>query len=693
MFSITAACLLAAISLHCQATSSGEVERDHVVVELLSEVDEILPGRPFRVGLSIRHESEWHTYWRNPGDSGLETRFTWTLPEGFEAGDIQWPYPERHEIGHLVNYGYSDDLLLPVEITPPDSLAAGRGVGIRLKADWLVCKIECIPGSAEFTLKLPVIGPDGAANRSAPESGFAPRFARADERRPKPVDWQARFSTDGDQLGLQVLNVAELDIASLQFFPAHPTLVEHAAKPFFALDGDTLQVSQPLSPYFSRAPDTLRFLLVDTRDGRAWSLSAEAGLLQSVGPVSEPGTPERPLYLLIAMALAGGVLLNLMPCVFPVLSLKAMSLVSSGPARPRRHALAYTAGVVLSFAALAGLLLALRAGGNAIGWGFQLQSPWFVGVLIYLLFAMGLSLSGLVEFGTRWMGLGSTLADQAGLRGSFFTGVLATLVASPCTAPFMGTALGLAVVLPAPQAMIVFLALGFGLALPLATVGFWPQLARILPRPGPWMDTFKQFMAFPLYLTVVWLVWVLARQTGPDGVGALLAGLVALAFALWLIGRPAMHRRTATVSHAATALALVVAVAALAAGTSRQNEAISSIDAAWEPFSEERLSEINADPETGAFVNMTADWCVTCLVNERVALETETVRRAMRESGTIYLKGDWTRRDPEITRFLQRFERNGVPLYVFYPAGDPTNPRVLPQILTPATVAAAINPD
>lgn len=690
---VLAALLLASPWLPAQAQRSGEIQRDHVVVELVSEVEAVRPGQPFRVGLLIRHEPDWHTYWRNPGDSGLETRFSWTLPEGFEAGDIQWPYPERHEIEHLVNYGYSGEILLPVEITPPDALSDERTAGISLKADWLVCKIECIPGSAELALELPVIDPDGDANHPIPESGFAARFARADTRRPETVDWQARFSTDGGQLSVQVQGADPVGIESLQFFPAHATMVEHAAEPFFALDGDTLQISQPLSPYFSRPPEALQFLLVEPDSARAWALTAQPGTLQSAGPVSGSIGAGHPLYLLLAMALAGGVLLNLMPCVFPVLSLKAISLVSSSLEHPRSHALTYTAGVMLSFAALAGLLLALRAGGEAIGWGFQLQSPWFVGVLIYLLFAMGLSLSGVFEFGTRWMGLGQHLSESEGLRGSFFTGVLATLVASPCTAPFMGTALGLAVMLPAPQAMSVFLALGLGLALPLAAIGLWPPLARILPRPGPWMDTFKQFMAFPLYLTVVWLIWVLARQTGPDGVGALLAGLVALAFALWLGGHPAIRRRTAAAAHAATALALIVALAALVAGTRRDDGSPSDVNAPWEPFSTARLAEINADPDIGAFVNMTADWCVTCLVNERVALDTETVRRAMRESGTVYLKGDWTRRDPAITRYLQRFGRNGVPLYVFYPAANADNPIVLPQILTPATVASALNRD
>jgi len=662
------------------AQQSGPVQRDHVVVELLSETRSIQPGIAFRVGLLIEHEPEWHTYWRNPGDSGLETRFSWTLPEGFEAGPIQWPWPERHEIGHLVNYGYSDTILLPVRIEPPADLEPGQDVTLTLKADWLVCRIECIPGSAELALTLPVGRDAGGA------SAHAAAFDAADRRRPTTVEWPAVFSVDGDRVGVQVQEISGIAAAdSLVFFPAHPTLVEHADDAFFAVDGDTLQVSQKRSPFFSSLPETLEFVVVDTRRDTAWQISAKAGSLQTAAPEVARDSP-RSLAVILLMALAGGILLNLMPCVFPVLSLKALNLVSGSVARPRAHAGAYAFGVLASFGLLAAVLLGLRAAGEAIGWGFQLQSPWFVGALAYLLFTMALSLSGLFEIGIRWMGAGQALTERPGLRGSFFTGVLATLVASPCTAPFMGTALGLAVTLPTAQAMTVFLALGAGLALPLTAIGMVPALAQLLPKPGPWMDTFRQVMAFPLYLTVVWLIWVFANQTGPDGMASLLVGLVALSFALWLGARPTVNRPSAWLAHTATAAAIIVSLAALAGAAGMQGGSNQSPSEDFTPFTSERLAEINADPERAAFVNMTADWCVTCLVNERVALSTEAVRAGFREQGVVYLKGDWTRRDPEITRYLEQYGRNGVPLYVFYPADEPTNPVVLPQILTPGTV-------
>ncbi|NKI35192.1 hypothetical protein HFP89_08435 [Wenzhouxiangella sp. XN79A] len=669
------------------AAASGPVQRDHVVVELVSAVEHVQPGTPFRVGVTFEHEPEWHTYWQNPGDSGLETKFAWTLPAGLAAGPIEWPWPERHRIEHLVNYGYSDQHLLPVTITPAADLTADS-VTLAVKADWLICRIECIPGSAELTLSLPV------RDAAPTPSRFAARFDATAARTPEAVDWPAAFTTEGGQFGLQVQDVTGLDASRLEVFPAHPTLVEHAVDPFVALDAGTLQVVQPLSPFFSRTPDTLRVVLVDREAGRGVEVAARPGALESLGPAATAASGERePLALItvLLLALAGGVLLNLMPCVFPVLSLKAMSLVGSGE-RAGRHGGAYTAGVLVTFALLAGALLALRAGGEAIGWGFQLQSPGFVAGLVYLFFAMALSLSGVFDLGTRWMGLGQELSGPDGLRGSFFTGALATLVASPCTAPAMGTALGVAAALPAAQAMAVFLALGFGLALPMLVLSLVPALARRLPRPGPWMVTFRQVMAFPLYLTVVWLLWVLGNQVGSTGMSWLLAGLVALAFALWLAGRTAGRAAAApgqALAHVLIGLAMLGALAAWLNAIDFEAPGRAATAGA-EPWSAERLAELNADPARGVLVNMTADWCVTCKVNEAVALSTDTVQDALDAYGFEYLVGDWTRRDPAITGYLETFGRNGVPLYVVYPPGPDPRPVVLPQLLTPGAVAAAL---
>ena len=683
------AAILVAAANPVPAVSSGSVERDHIVVELVSEQAVAHAGETFRVGLSMQHAPNWHTYWENPGDSGLQTRFEWQLPEGAVAGPIEWPYPERIPVEHLVNYGYSDHILLPVAISVPSDWPDDQDFALKLTADWLICEVECIPGKAELSMTIPV--QTASHNAHTEPSTFAALFAEVERRIPTPVAWPARFSTEGDQLGLQIEPDASIQGADLTFFPAEASLIEHAAEPFIVHQAGLLQIVQPLSPFFRGAPESLSLVLVDQDSQRAFELTAVPDSLQSVAPAATVES-DMSLIIVLALALAGGVLLNLMPCVFPVLSLKAMSLVSSADHSPRGHGLAYTLGVLFSFAVLAGALLALRAAGEAIGWGFQLQSPWFIAALIYLLFMMGLSLSGMFEFGTRWMGMGQSLTEQKGLRGSFFTGVLATLVASPCTAPFMGTALGVAVTLPALQALLVFLSLGFGLALPMLLLTLIPALARWLPRPGAWMETFKQAMAFPLYLTVVWLLWVLARQTGADALAAVLLGMVMLAFAAWLGARPEKAGSLNTLRHSAVGLSLMIAVVAVVAAERANPATVQPEDVWWEPWSASALAEINADPSRGALVNMTADWCVTCLVNERIALSHEDVRTTMEANDIVYLKGDWTRRDDAITEYLAQYGRNGVPLYVYYPPGHhPGEPEVLPQILTPGLVIGVLN--
>jgi thiol:disulfide interchange protein DsbD len=665
------------------APETGPVQREHIEVELVAEQRAVQPGSRVRVGLRMLPDEDWHTYWVNPGDSGLPIRLEWTAPAGTVISDVHWPYPDRLPIGHLVNFGYEGEHLLPVTVEVPANLSHGQNFVLDLYADWLVCKVECIPGDADLRLVLPVVNDEPATDPA--RKGL---FAWADARRPEPVDWPARFSTEGGQLSVQTQTERALPASGWAFFPATENLVDHAGETFIAVDEGLVQISQSLSTYFTGAPEALPFVLVHTETGTALSLQAVPGDL-STSSAALPARAAPNLALVLLMALAGGVLLNLMPCVFPVLSIKALSLASGGAHNQRGHGLAYTAGVVLSFAALAGLLLALRAGGQALGWGFQLQSPWFVGLLAYLFFAMGLGLSGLYALGTSWMGMGESLSHQSGLRGSFFTGVLACVVASPCTAPFMGTALGVAILLPWPLAMSVFLMLGLGLALPMLALSFWPGLSRRLPRPGPWMETFGQAMAFPLYLAAVWLLWVLARQTDANGLAMVLTGMVALAFALWLAGRPDRGQLLATARHVTVAVSLLFALAALGSAARLQQESIVNEAAWWEPYLPARLEQLIEDPDRAVLVNMTADWCVTCLVNERVALDTDSVRSALVEHDVVYLKGDWTRRDPIITEYLARFERNGVPLYVVYPRNG-GQPRVLPQVLTPGLVVEAL---
>ena len=405
-------------------------------------------------------------------------------------------------------------------------------------------------------------------------------------------------------------------------------------------------------------------------------LNAATAPAPTTPPAANVGLP-----LMLVFALLGGMILNLMPCVFPILSVKALSLAKAhlSPHGKHLHGAAYTLGVVLSFMAIAALLIALRHAGEAVGWGFQLQSPVFVGLLIYLFVLMGLSFSGLLTIGTRLMNVGQSATQGRGLTASFMTGLLATLVASPCTAPFMGTALGFALAQPEWVAMAVFGALGVGMALPLLLLSWWPGLSQRLPRPGPWMDHFKSFLAFPLYLSAVWLLWVLGRQSGSDTVAAVMTGIVLLLFAIWLLGI-----KKTPLTRTLAAFSLVIALAL--PWQVHQNG--DTTDRPWEPYSEQRLEQLLSRGEP-VFVNLTADWCITCLANERIALSSDELMAHFRENGITYLKGDWTNYNPEITRLLNRHHRSGVPLYLFYPAGS-RQPVILPQLLTKNIVLSAI---
>ena len=682
--------LAALLSPAMAAAASPPVQTDHLQSRLVAETTAAVPGTQLTLGLLLEHDPHWHTYWRNPGDSGLPTELTLDLPEGVVAEPIAWPHPQRFELAEIVNFGYGDRQLLPVTITIPADYAAPT-LAVRAEANWLICEVECIPGEAGYALELPV------AATAEPDPRWAEDFAAARADQPQQARAGLAVAEDGEAI---VLALDGLDAAALpsqwQWFPETTDVVANGALPQWQRSGAAWQARWQKSPYFTALPSDLAVVAVDG-DGTAWRFAGTAQPLAAVapmGPATAGGDGTLPLGLLPALLLAflGGLVLNLMPCVFPVLSIKAMGALASADDRAelRRHGGWYALGVVATFLLLAGLLLVLRAGGEQLGWGFQLQEPRFIAAVALLLFAMALSFSGVWEFGGRFAGAGQRLTEGHGARASFFTGVLAVVVASPCTAPFMGTALGWALAQPALSALAVFAALGLGLAAPMLLLGLVPALARALPRPGPWMDGFRQLLAFPLYLTVVWLLWVYGVQTSPLGMAWLLAALTGLAFALWLLGRrPAMRSpRLRAVAAVAAAAALLLAVLLPLSAPPAAVAGAPAADADAEPWSEQRLAELRADGRP-VLVNMTAAWCITCLANERVALSTDTVRQALAEHEVAYLKGDWTRQDAAITRYLERYGRNGVPLYVLYPPGG-GSPKVLPQLLTPDAVADAI---
>ncbi len=663
-----------------------------VSVTLLSEGASIEPGASFWVGLRQRIAPGWHTYWTNPGDSGEPPTLDWALPAGWQAGPLVFPQPERMPVGPLMSYGYTREVVLLTRLTAPSDLAAGAPVTLRGHAAWLVCEKICIPEEADVTLTLPVV-----AARPAPGAGAA-AIEQARRAVPGPSPWPASMRATPETVTVSVAapGLEPSRIAEVVFFPGRWGVMDHAAPQEVTIgrDGITLRAARGLLPE-GAAADLDGVLVIRER--------LDQGLVsQAFAITAVAGTGAGPSLSLVAamgLALAGGLILNLMPCVLPVLSIKALALVGHAEASPgvvRRHGLAYTAGVLVCFAALAGALLALRAGGAQIGWGFQLQSPLVVTALAYLLFTMGLSLSGLLVIGGRLTGAGHGLAARPGYPGSFFTGALATVAATPCTAPFMGAAVGYALTQPPVAALAVFEALGLGLALPFLALSLVPAWRRLLPRPGPWMTRLSQALAFPLYASVAWLVWVVSRQAGPDGVALVLVGLLLIAFGAWLhhAARAAAPRwRRAATGFALVSAAAAIALAPLAAASPPSSPSPTG-GAAWEPYSPKRLAELRAQGKP-VFVNFTAAWCITCLVNERVALRSPAVAEAFSRSGVVYLKADWTSRSAEIASVLSSFGRSGVPLYVMYPsrAGRAVapEPRVLPQILTEGTIIEALD--
>ena len=676
----------------CTLGHAAVQRTDHLDSQLVAERSVAVPGQPLRIGLWLEHDPHWHTYWVNPGDSGIATKLTVQAPAGVEVGAIDWPRPDRFDLASIINYGYGDRALLPLTLQIPADFG-GDTLRIEAEGRWLICEVECIPGKASYVLEIPV------AAESTPDPRWQADFAWADARIPQPApDIQLTTAMQGEAVVLDFSGALPEGFERWTVVPRTPKVVANPAQPVWTRSAAGYQLSWQQSEYFGGLPEQTEWVLHSADDVR--SVVGTAGAVVAAAATSSnrpvaaaaPVAPEpTSLWLAIGFALLGGLILNLMPCVFPVLSIKAMGALESADDRSalRAHGLWYTVGVVLSFLVVAGLLLALRSAGEQIGWGFQLQSPGFVAGMALLLFAMGLSFSGVWELTGRFTSAGQGLTEGHGARSAFFTGVLATVVASPCTAPFMGTALGVALAQPPLFALAVFAALGLGLALPMLLLGWVPALARVLPRPGPWMDGLRQLLAFPLYLTCIWLLWVYGEQTSTLALAWLLSALVALAFALWLL-----QRRRAMASSGwrlASALAILVALGLAVAAPFRDAPPAAraaNVESGIEAFSAERLAELRAEGRP-VLINMTAAWCITCLANERVALSSDAVRGALDETGTVYMKGDWTLYDASITTYLESFGRNGVPLYVHYPA-DGGHPQVLPQLLTPEIVVTAL---
>jgi thiol:disulfide interchange protein/DsbC/DsbD-like thiol-disulfide interchange protein len=700
---------------------SAVVTTPQVRAQLLAHAPRgVAPGQALWLGLQITHQPHWHTYWKNSGDSGLPTSLEWKLPLGLDVGEIAWPLPKKIPIGNLANYGYEDTVLLPVPVKVADNFKPGvlsSNIDIKLRAAWLVCKETCIPEEGEFALSLP-------AKSSTAAHGAA--FDAALATVPKTIEGAHSVAPSANSLSVQASNLpAAWRGKNLEFFPESPGIIETAAKWTQAWQGDVWTAQVPLTPQRFDSPTQMPLVLAvadgGTRQGLrvvapvqgAWPAAAGTGAgtaganasantnatnnianqqanTPATGAFSLKNQAPSSFWLALFGALVGGLILNLMPCVFPVLAIKALGIAQHGgsPARQRASGLAYTAGVVLSFVALGALMLALRAGGEALGWGFQLQNPWVVAALAALFAFIGLNLSGLFEFGSLLPSRVASLQARHPVADSFLSGVLATAVASPCTAPFMGASLGFAIGLPAAQALMIFAMLGVGMALPFLLAAFVPALARALPRPGAWMDTFKKFMAFPMYATVAWLVWVLGHLSGINGAASLLVLLVALALLIWAWGLQGRAR----LSLGTLALACTLGVAWwLGPSVGKMQDAPTSAASApnerWQAWAPGKVEQLLAQGQP-VFVDYTAAWCVTCQYNKQTTLGKPEILQAFESKNVQLLRADWTRRDSAITAALTALGRSGVPVYVLHAPGKA--PLVMSEILNAAELREAI---
>lgn len=658
-------CLFSTQAL-AQFSAPVKVE-NHVTIELKTDQDAFVPGRGLTLGIVQNIPEGWHTYWFNPGDSGAESHFDFVMPDGFKMTGIQWPTPERIPYDILMNFGYEDQAVFLTEVIAPEQIGAYFAT-ISVEANWLVCKDICIPEHQKLELTLPV---EQNANKINTEF-----FNSARSKIPSSLDTTATYSEDGDDFILRLDRASLPDENYTAFFPFEYGLIKNAPVQTIVSSPSTVVFSAPRDLRKLTEVDQSSFVIVS--ENNAYRINATRDKTVTAVPTPPPAARDGFFYHVI-LALLGGLILNLMPCVFPVLSLKALSIVKLRGEESRDiiwHGISYTGGVIISFAIFAAIILGLRHTGAVLGWGFHLQNPFNILILSYLMFAIGLNLLNVYTIGGRFMNFGQGLGNNKTKLGSFFTGVLAALVATPCTAPFMAAAIGYATVQPALKSFTIFVMVGFGLALPYLLLTIIPPLQKILPRPGQWMETFKKLLSIPMFLTVVWLLWVLYQQ----------AGLLAVIYAAMGLALLTVILKQKHLSQVFAGLfVLILLMPFMPKDIVKDSESLNR----WSP---EKLEQA-LDTDQPVFVNMTASWCITCKVNENTTLTSETVEHAFQDYDVIYLVGDWTNEDLEITKFMREFNRNGVPLYVYYPApenGVRAPAVVLPQILTPSIVTDAI---
>lgn len=676
------------------SAQSNRVDTEYSSSIAIPEKTALVPGETIWIAFAQELAEGWHVYWKNPGDSGLPLEFNWVLPDGLSAGDIVYPTPEHFPIGPLANFGHHGSPVFLAPISISENMTLGETVELTLQASWLICEEICVPEDGSFSFSLPV-----AASAEDLTAG-ADAVARARLVTPVPFTGTATFAASNDALILSLDQTLEAGGEAF-FFPEAEGLIEHAAAQKVAIvDGRT---TITMTPGFSYDPGELETIkgIVGTTASKAIAgfeltatedpnVAGASGIAAApIAPVESAGGGNVPL--LLAAAFFGGILLNIMPCVFPIIFVKAASLMHSAQSERgviRRHGILYTVGVVATFAAIGGLLLLLRASGEQLGWGFHLQSPVIVALSAYVLFLVGLNLAGVFEIGESLMGAGGGLADKGGDIGAFFTGMLAVVVAAPCIGPLLSAPMGAAVFLPPFWGMMIFVLMALGLAAPYLLLSFVPALGRMLPKPGAWMKIFKQFLSFPVFAAAAYFLWVLAQQSGGTGLATALIGAVFLAFAAWLFGLSKGDGRSSLFVRAGAAVAAVIAIAPItqikiaAPVTAQAGEAKHGALQAI-AYSETMLETYRAEGRS-VFIDFTAAWCVTCQFNKATIFSKASIAKAFEEKDVVVMVADWTLRDPEITKALEAFGANGVPLYVYY--GSAQAPQVLSLPLTEKAV-------
>jgi thiol:disulfide interchange protein len=678
-----------AAAVPAQSPSSA-ADVAHLHVQLVLPQSSLYPGGPNNAGLYFKLEPGWHIYWQNAGDSGEPPSMRWTLPDGVSATPLQFPAPARLPLGPLMDFGYENEVMFPFSFDVAKSAKPGSAI-LDAKVSWLVCREVCIPGKAELRVKMQMLaGPPGATTTSSFDETLWKRWT---DSLPKPLSSTGKAVFQPTPTGFRLGVETGRRETQAAFFPADQNILDNPSPQKLTPTAKGLVLELKKDASLTANPAQLSGIL-ELSGGRNYVISALPGTV--VVPAATVAWAV--LARSAAFAFLGGLLLNLMPCVFPVLFLKGLALVNSGSVerhKLRSHGFVYATGILVSFWVLVGALLVLRAAGSKLGWGFQFQSPIFLALMASLLFFLGLSLAGQFEIGLTLTSAGGSLAAKQGYAGSFFTGVLAVIVATPCTAPFMGAAIGYALSAPTAATFAVFTALALGLAAPYVALTLQPAWTRLLPRPGAWMEVLKQAVSIPIFITVIWLAWVLANAYGAAVLAALLAGFLLLAIAGWFLGRwPAKRWATAV---AAVILLGAVALSVFSQRLAAESEPTTSATSAgsatstgdWQPWSADAVSRYQAQGRP-VFVDFTASWCLSCQVNERVALRQPEVEQAFQAANVALLKADWTRHDEAITQALTALGRDGVPAYALYTPGNP-DPQLLPEVLTPGIVLDALN--